>query len=73
MPRGRNATLTRALALLRLLEGRRRWTLAALSERLGVCERTIRRDLEALEAAGVPIGHEAVGPGRWLRGWWWLA
>jgi predicted DNA-binding transcriptional regulator YafY len=67
----RNDTLTRAIAILRMLEGGSRVTLDALAERFGVHPRTVRRDIEALEAAGVPITNER-GVSRWQPGEWWL-
>jgi DeoR/GlpR family transcriptional regulator of sugar metabolism len=77
-PRGRNGSLLRVLRLLRLLEQRGRWTLDQLAVRFDVTTRTVRRDLEALEAAGYAIGHEERGESplgaldRW-RGTWWIA
>lgn len=71
MWRGRQASLVRALTILRTLEGGGRWTLHALAEQVGGHQRTIRRDLEALEAAGVPITTEP-GVTRWQAGEWWL-
>lgn len=50
----RNATLTRVLLLLEMLRGQRQ-TLEGLASRLRVTTRTIRRDLEALRFAGVPV------------------
>ena len=67
----RNAALTRGVAILRTLEGGGRWTLYALAERFCVHPRTIRRDLKALESAGVPMCHFGE-PGRDNRGEWWL-
>jgi predicted DNA-binding transcriptional regulator YafY len=67
----RRSTLIRTLEILRTLEQGRRWTLYALADRFGVHHRTIRRDLESLEAAGVPLTNEG-GPGRGNRGEWWL-
>lgn len=70
---GRNATLVRVLTLLKLLEGRRRYDLLTLAERLDVTVRTVRRDLRALEDVGYPIGHESERyPGRGIRGTWWM-
>jgi predicted DNA-binding transcriptional regulator YafY len=43
------------LNLLLILQARRRCTAAELAQELGVSERTIYRDLEALGAAGVPV------------------
>lgn len=61
----RNETLTRVLAALRELEeARPGLTLDELAEHGGVTTRTIRRDLEALEAAGVPIIDEQDEEGR---------
>jgi predicted DNA-binding transcriptional regulator YafY len=46
----------RMAALLRYMQGRRySIELRVLARGLGVCERTIRRDLEALEAAGFSL------------------
>lgn len=67
----RNQSLVRALSLKATLESGRRWTLLQLAQRFAVTERTIRRDLSALEAAGVPVCAEwAVKHGR-DRGVWW--
>ena len=52
----------RLLSLLMLLQARGRMTAAELAEQLEVSERTIYRDLEALNAAGVPVLAER-GPG----------
>jgi predicted DNA-binding transcriptional regulator YafY len=68
----RNAGLVRVLSLLRVLEGRGRYTLHDLADRFSVATRTIRRDFEALECAGYPIGHDERGDGS-SRGEWWLA
>jgi predicted DNA-binding transcriptional regulator YafY len=52
----RNRQIVRELILLRTLEqARMGYTLRELALRSGVTTRTIRRDLEALEEAGVPI------------------
>jgi hypothetical protein len=48
--------LSRTLAILRALQGARLGlSLAMLAREHGTCERTIRRDIEALEAAGFPL------------------
>lgn len=50
----------RLLKLLTLLQSRRRAiTAASLAEKLNVSERTIYRDIQALELSGVPISGEA--------------
>lgn len=75
-PIGRNGTLVRALSLLRLLEQRGHHTLMDLAARFAVHPRTVRRDLDALEAAGYPIGHDErydTTHGRADRGTWWLS
>jgi len=45
----------RLLECLMLLQGSRKQTAASLAERLGVCVRTIYRDVDALSSAGVPV------------------
>ncbi|MFE0104571.1 helix-turn-helix transcriptional regulator [Streptomyces sp. NPDC059009] len=45
----------RMLRLLSLLQTRREWTGAELSERLGVTLRTIRRDIDRLRDLGYPV------------------
>lgn len=52
----------RLLSVLLLLQTRGRMTAQQLAERLGVSERTIYRDLDALSMAGVPVYGEH-GPG----------
>ena len=51
----------RLLSLLMLLQARGKLSARALAAELGVCERTIYRDVEALSSAGVPIYGET-GP-----------
>jgi predicted DNA-binding transcriptional regulator YafY len=51
--RTRNVTLIRVLTLVRLL--REPHTIPVLAEHLGVCTRTVRRDLELLEVVKVPL------------------
>ena len=60
----RSQSLDRTLQVLIALRRDRR-TLAELAVTLGVCERTIRRDIEALEAVRIPIRHED-------HFWWWI-
>lgn len=45
----------RVLALLSLLESRRYWPGPELAERLGVSERTLRRDVDRLRELGYPV------------------
>lgn len=52
---GVTGTTSRALALLDLLQTRRRWTGAELTARLEVTERTLRRDVERLRALGYEV------------------
>lgn len=49
------ALTARLNALVDELQGGRRRTMAELAERLGVSERTVRRDIERLQLAGVPV------------------
>ncbi|MFC5829894.1 helix-turn-helix transcriptional regulator [Nonomuraea insulae] len=53
-------TSARLLRLLSLLQTRRDWSSADLSERLGVAPRTVRRDVERLRSLGYPV-HSAPG------------
>lgn len=48
-------TSQRALRLLSLLGTRRQWPLRELADRLGVSERTVRRDIETLRRLDYPI------------------
>ncbi|MGW7070019.1 helix-turn-helix transcriptional regulator [Streptomyces sp. NPDC054855] len=48
-------TSRRALRLLSLLGTRRQWPLRELAERLGVSERTVRRDIETLRQLDYPV------------------
>jgi len=55
-------TAARMLALLGLLQARSDWTGAELAQRLGVTDRTIRKDVDRLRGLGYPV--DAVrGPG----------
>ena len=49
------ATTTRTLELLSLLQSHRHWTAHELVDRLGVSERTLRRDVERLRELGYGI------------------
>lgn len=49
------STSRRALRLLSLLGSRRQWPLHELATRLGVSERTVRRDIETLRRLDYPI------------------
>jgi predicted DNA-binding transcriptional regulator YafY len=51
----------RLLALLSLLQARPRWTGDELAERLGITERTVRRDVTRLRDLGYPVDAET-GP-----------
>jgi predicted DNA-binding transcriptional regulator YafY len=46
--------LGRILSVLRLIQSRGKWNAKAVASELEVTERTVYRDLEALEFAGVP-------------------
>ncbi|MFJ5955036.1 helix-turn-helix transcriptional regulator [Paenarthrobacter sp. NPDC092416] len=48
-------TSARLLQLLSLLQVRREWTGPALADRMGVTERTVRRDVDKLRNLGYPI------------------
>jgi predicted DNA-binding transcriptional regulator YafY len=49
-------TSARLLRLLTLLQSRRTWTGAELTERLEVTARTLRRDIDRLRTLGYPVG-----------------
>ncbi|WP_147916999.1 helix-turn-helix transcriptional regulator [Ruania zhangjianzhongii] len=49
------STGTRALELLGLLQARRHWPGDELARRLGVSQRTLRRDVDGLQELGYPI------------------
>ncbi|BDZ55579.1 helix-turn-helix transcriptional regulator [Agromyces marinus] len=48
-------TTARALKLLSLLQTHRHWTSAEISDRLGITERTVRRDIDRLRELGYRI------------------
>ncbi|MFI7626325.1 helix-turn-helix transcriptional regulator [Microbispora rosea] len=48
-------TSSRTLRLLSLLQTHRRWAGAELADRLGVSERTLRRDVDRLRELGYPV------------------
>ena len=55
-------TTTRALSLLNLLQTHRHWPGSELADRLGVTERTVRRDVERLRDLGYRIESVARAP-----------
>src|SRR5207344_1256329 len=54
-PRMRNAEVIRQWKILKTIETGRYTTTQALAEEHDVTERTIRRDIEALQEAGFPL------------------
>lgn len=56
----------RLFQIVQVLRGRRLTTAALLAQRLGVSERTVYRDIQALSLSGVPVEGEA-GIGYRLR------
>ncbi|WP_184620741.1 WYL domain-containing protein [Xanthomonas sp. 3058] len=54
------STAARLLRLLSLLQGGRRWSGAALAERLEIHPRSVRRDIDRLRELGYPV-HAATG------------
>ena len=63
----RNAEVIRQWTILRDLEASRRQTIDELAARTGVTTRTIRRDLEALQASGFPLFDEVIDGKRYWR------
>ena len=55
----------RLLSILLLLQANRRLTAGTLASRLGVSERTVYRDMDALSASGVPVYAERGTNGGW--------
>jgi predicted DNA-binding transcriptional regulator YafY len=55
----------RLVAILLLLQARRKVTAAEVARELEVSERTARRDLEALSAAGIPVYSQPGRSGGW--------
>ena len=70
--RTRNVGLVRVLTLLRLLQTKRRFTLNDLAERHRVTTRTVRRDLDVLQAVGYPVTNDKPAPGCTIPAEWWL-
>src|SRR5215217_3871835 len=63
---GRNRELIRQWTMLQHLAARRT-TIPALTQELKVTSRTIRRDLEALQAAGFPIYDDTINGTKFWR------
>ena len=54
------STSARLLRLLTILQSRRSWTGAELTERLEITPRTLRRDMDRLRRLGYPV-HSTTG------------
>src|ERR1043165_5119342 len=63
----RKAEVISRWSILRDLEASRRVTIDDLASRTGVTTRTIRRDLEALQASGFPLFDEVIDGKRYWR------
>jgi predicted DNA-binding transcriptional regulator YafY len=57
-PRERSSRAPRLFALSRYLQARAGRTVAEIVERFAISERTVYRDLNALEESGVPVEHD---------------
>jgi len=58
----------RLLALLGLMQSRRDWTGPELAERLGVTDRTVRKDVDRLRLLGYPVDAVRGPHGRYRLG-----
>ena len=67
----RNSSLVRVLCLIESLKHKRA-TLQSLADEFNVSTRTIRRDLEALSLAGVPVRTTADAYANGINGFWWI-
>jgi len=65
--RGRNSELIRQWTILRELAASRTNTIPRLAKQVGVTTRTVRRDLDALQAAGFPIEESEVNGSKFWR------
>lgn len=63
--KGRNEQLIRTWALLVKMRSGRYWNISQLADAFGVTERTVRRDLEALQSLHFPLIQER---GLWRLG-----
>lgn len=64
---GRSTEVIRQWTILRTLASNRRTTIADLAGQTGRSQRTIRRDLDALQAAGFPVEEDQDGAGKYWR------
>lgn len=64
---GRNSEVIRQWTILCTLASQRRTTIAALAEQTEMTQRTVRRDLDALQAAGFPIEEDQDENGKYWR------
>jgi predicted DNA-binding transcriptional regulator YafY len=64
---GRNSELIRQWTILRELAANRTTTIAKLAREVGRTTRTVRRDLDALQAAGFPLEEEEVNGSKFWR------
>lgn len=64
---GRNSEVIRQWTILCTLASQRRTTIAALAEQTDKSQRTVRRDLDALQMAGFPIEEDQDDHGKYWR------